>query len=115
MKTLVLTLALTLAVSLGFTKAGFATGSIQFQISNQQADALGQVTVSTAGGDYYANVPGNSVVPVQIPDTAASVTINGQVVPQGQNATVTLATGKTVQVIWASANAIDIIDEGTIG
>ena len=48
----------------------------------------------------------------QIPDTATSVTINGQTVPQGTNAILQLTSGKFVAVLWPALNSIIIIDEG---
>ncbi len=110
MKTTLLTLVITLAAALGFANRS-AAATISFQISNQQAESLGQVTVSTAGGNYYVNVPGNSTDSVSISDTATSVTINGQTVPQGQKAIIQLPSGKAVEVLWTSPNSITVINE----
>src|SRR5665213_2317193 len=98
MKTFTFAIIITLAAALGFTNQAFAS-SVQnpFQISNQQAIALGQVTVSTTQGNYYAKVDGNSVVPVQTQGASVSVTINNQIVPQGVQAIVILQDGTAVQ------------------
>lgn len=115
MKTFTFALIITIAAALGFTKQAFA-GDVQntFQITNQHATALGQVTVTTPDGNYGAYVDGNSSVPVQIQGTAISVTINNQVVPQGANAIVVLQDGTAVQVLWTSTNSITVIDQGEI-
>ena len=105
---------LMLAASLSFANraAASAADTIQFQISNQQADALGEVTISTSVGDYYLNVGSNETDFTQIGDTALSVTINGQTIPQGQKALIQLPSGEQVEVMWPAPNAIDVIDEG---
>ena len=111
MKTFTFVLAITIFAALGFTKQAFAS-DVQnaFQISNQQAEALGQVTVTTPDGNYYANVGGNMTVPVQIFGTANTVTINNQIVPQGIQMNISLQDGKVVQVIWTSSNSIAVLD-----
>ena len=115
MKTITFVLAVTLAAAFGLTNKAFASATqTTFQISNLQADALGQVTVTTDTSNYFAYVGGNSTVPVQIAGAALSVTINNQVVPQGAQMNVTLSTGKMVVVEWTSSNSITVLDQGVL-
>ena len=117
MKTALLIFTLTLISALGFSNTGFAQSPVNFIVSNQQSDALGTVAVNATNGTYYGTVPGNTTdTIVMSPDTlATSVTINGQTVPQGVKAIVTLATGKQVAVLWTSPNAIVTIDQEELG
>ena len=115
MKTIALAIVIALAATLGFSNRAVADDPITFQVSNQQSDGLGQVTVSTQGGNYYVNVGGNETDTVGIASTATSVTINGQTVPQGVKAIIQLQSGKSVEVLWTSTNAIAVIDEGMPG
>jgi hypothetical protein len=114
MKLKLLTAIVAVAATLGFESMAFA--QISFQISNQQSESLGQVTVTAASGGYYVNVDGNSTDTVNISDTVpvASVTIYGQVVPQGQNAIVTLPDQTIVAVMWQSPNAVIVLDKDEI-
>jgi hypothetical protein len=89
---------------------GKASAQTTFVVSNQQADGLGTVTVSTASGDNYLLVPGNSTDTVGISDTATSITIYGQTVPQGQQAYVTLPDQTVVAVMWETQCEVIIID-----
>ena len=114
MKLLTLVLAILIASTLGHSNVNAQTLNT-FQISNQQADPLGTVTVTSPGGNYYVSVAGIETDSVQITGTAISVTVNGQTIPQGQAAIIQLATGKQVEVLWTSQNAIDIINEGVPG
>ena len=116
MKTALFSLLVTLALSFGFLNNTFAQSSgISFTVSNQQIAGLGSVTVSTPSGDYYLAVPGNSNDTVAISDTATSITINGQTVPQGVKAIVTLASGTQVAVLWISPCNVVVVDKGEIG
>ena len=116
MKTTLLILAISFAATLGFANKTFAQANgNSFQVSNQQAEGLGTVTITAPSGDYYLPVQGNSNASMPIPDTAISVTINGQVVPMGVQAIVTLASGKQVVVMPQGPNAIAVIDEGALG
>lgn len=115
MKTTLLALVITLAATLGFVNSSFAQASGNtFQISNQQSQSLGEVTISTEGGNYYTTVPGNTNDTVAVADTAISITINGQTVPQGVKAIVTLTGGTQVAVMWVTPNYVVIIDEGAL-
>ncbi len=115
MKTVLLALAISVAAAFGFTNKTLAQGvGNTFQISNLQLLGLGEVTVTAPSGSYYASVPGLSTQSVPIPDTATSVTINGQIVPSGLKAVVQLQSGALVVVIWTSPNAIVVLDEGEI-
>ena len=114
MKTLSLAFALLIAAVFSQSNAS-AEQLNTFQISNQQTDALGTVTVTSPAGDYYVSVGGNENDTVQIADTAVSVTINGQTIPQGKAAIIQLASGKQVEVLWTATNAIDIINDQVPG
>ncbi|GEM_PF-5020919 len=114
MKFFVFTTLLALASIFAFPNKGL-TADVSFQISNQQSDPLGQVTVSTQPQNYYVNVPGNSTDSVTIADPAISITINGQTVPVGTNAIVQLASGKMVEVMWTSTTSVTVIDQGVLG
>jgi hypothetical protein len=115
MKTILLAISITVLATLSLVGSATAQGSgISFQVSNQQAELLGQVTVSTVDGNFYLVVPGNSSDTVTIADTAISLTIEGQVVPQGVNAFVTLQDGKVVEVLWATPCNVVVIDTGEI-
>jgi hypothetical protein len=113
MKLKLLTAIVTVAAVLGFESMAFA--QISFQISNQQSESLGQVTVSAPSGGYYVNVDGNSSDTVSISDTSVvSVTIYGQTVPQGVNAFITLPDQTVVAVMWQSPNAVIVLDKDEI-
>src|ERR1017187_6150668 len=79
---------------------------VQFTVFNQQSDPLGTVTIVTDLGNSYLNVQGNSTDTTTIADPAMLVTIDGQTIPQGVKAYMTLATGKVVMLIWVSQNSI---------
>jgi hypothetical protein len=116
MKTAILILAISIAATLGFANKTFAqAGGNLFQISNQQAEGLGTVTITAPSGNYYLPVQGNSNASMPIPDIATSVTINGQLVPFGVKAIVTLPDGSQVGVLWTGPNAIAVIDKGELG
>ena len=85
-----------------------------FVVSNQQAEGLGQVTVTTPSGDNYLTVPGNSTDTASISGTAMSITINGQTVPQGQQALVTLPDATVVGVKWDSTSEVVVLDKDEI-
>jgi hypothetical protein len=112
-KTTLFSLLLTLALSLGFTSNTFAQMSGSgFVVLNQQPESLGSITINTPSEDYYLTVPGMSNDTAQMSDTATSVTINGQTVPQGKNGILQLVSGQFVAVMWPALNSIIIIDEG---
>ncbi len=90
-----------------------ASGSA-FVALNQQSQSLGEITINTPSGDYYLAAPGNSNDTLAIADTATSVTINGQTVPQGRNAILQLVSGKFVAVLWPALNCIVVIDEDVL-
>jgi hypothetical protein len=111
------TIAILVAIiaTLGFSEKAFSqTSGLTFQVSNKQSETLGTVTVSTTSGDYYVSAPGNSTDTVTISDTATSVTIYGQTVPQGQNADITLPDQTVVAVIWTSPCSIIVLDPDEI-
>jgi hypothetical protein len=115
MKTTIFILAISLAATLGFANKTFAqAGGNSFQISNLQIDGLGTVTITAPSGNYYLSAPGLSSVSTPIPDTATSVTINGQTVQSGVKAIVQLTSGDFVMVLWTGTNAIAVIDEGEL-
>ncbi len=115
MKITIITLVIVLAVALGYGSAFAQTsGQIAFVVSNQQAEGLGTVTVSTASNNYYLAVPGSSTDTVAIPDTATSITINGQTVPQGQQAYVTLPDQTVVAVMWETPCEAIVVDKDEI-
>jgi hypothetical protein len=113
MKTTLLSLLVTLALTLGFTNNTFAqTLGDPFVVLNEQSQSISSITINTPSGDYYLAAPGMSNDTAQISDTAISVTINGQTVPQGKNAILQLVNGQFVAVMWPALNSIIIIDEG---
>ena len=115
-KTTLFSLLITLAVTFGFANQTFAQSSGKsFAASNQQSESLGQMTISSPSGDYYLTVPGMSNDTAQIPDTATSVTINGQMVPSGVKAIVQLQSGKFVMLLWPALNTITVIDTDVLG
>jgi hypothetical protein len=115
-KTTLFSLLITLAISLGFTQTTFGQSSgSAFVASNQQSQSLGEITINTPGEGYYLAAPGMTNDTVAIPDTAISVTINGQTVPQGTNAILQLLSGKFVMVMWPALNTIIVIDDGELG
>jgi hypothetical protein len=115
MKTTLLAVAITFSVAIGFVNETFAQspGNL-FSISNQQSKSLGSVTISAPSGDEYLAVPGNSNDTVDIPDTATSIAIYGQVVPQGIQAFVTLPDGTIVAVMWVTPNSVIVVDRGEL-
>jgi hypothetical protein len=111
MKTTLMALIIMVAAA-GFD--GKASAQTSFVVSNQQADSLGQVMVSTNSGNFYLAVPGNSTDSINIPDTAISITINNQPVPQGQQAYVTLPDQTVVAVMWETQCEVIVIDPDEI-
>ncbi len=114
MKTGLIAISLAL-VALVISPASAHKATISFTICNQQSEQLGLVTVSAPEGDTYLGVPGLSNVSVDIPSTATSVTINGQVVEQGVKTDVTLASSKIVTVTWGGLGIISVIDKEILG
>jgi hypothetical protein len=116
MKTITITLIAIIMGTLGFAGNAFAQtgGQVTFIISNQQSEGLGQVTVSDSGGNSYVNVFGNSSDTATISDTATSITIFGQTVPQGQQAYVTLPDQTVVAVMWESSSEVVVVDKDEI-
>ncbi len=115
MKKTLLAFAAMVATTLGFEGNSFAQAqNLTFQISNQQAESLGEVTVSSPDAGFFVSVPGNSNDTVDIDDTAASITIFGQTVPQGQQAYVTLPDGTIVAVIWGNPCEVIVLDKDEI-
>ena len=88
--------------------------SISFEIRNQQSHSCGQVTITSEEGDGYVIVDGNHTYDTDIPSQALSITINGQTVPQGVKAYVTLPDGTTVGVIWTTPSIVAIVDTDVI-
>ncbi len=117
MKKTIATLVVT-AATLGFGGNAFAQaqgqGGLTFQISNQQSESLGQVTVSTVSGDAYVNVPDSSVDSVIISDTATSITICGQIVLQGQTTYVALPDQTIIGVVWQNPCQVIVLDRDEI-
>jgi hypothetical protein len=115
MKTTLLAVAITLTLATGFVNKTFAQSSGNlFSVSNQQSKSLGSITISASIGDDYLAVPGNSNDTVDIPDTATSIVIYGQVVPQGIQAFVTLPDGTIVAVMWVTPNSVIVVDRGEL-
>jgi len=114
MKTSLIAASLAL-VALFVSPSSAHKATISFTICNQQSESLGQVTVSAPEGDTYLDVPGLSNVSVDIPSTATSVTINGQVVEQGVKTDVTLPSSKIVTVVWESTGIIGVLDNEILG
>ncbi len=116
MKKTLLTLIIAFVSVVGFTDRSLAQSSgYTFQVSNQQSESLGNITISTSAGDPYLSVPGNSNDTLPISDTANSVTINGQTVPQGVRAVLQLPSGKFVILMWTAQDAIVVIDDDILG
>jgi hypothetical protein len=114
-KTTLFSLVIVLALTLGFTQTTFAQSSGNaFMALNQQSQSLGEITINAPNGNYYMAVPGMSNDTLSMLDTAISVTINGQTVPQGTNAILQLVSGKFVAVLWPALNTVVIIDEGQL-
>ncbi len=109
MKKLILVITL-VVVALVSSPTSAHKAAISFAINNQQSEPLGSVTVSTLDGDAYVNVPAETNTSVDIPSTAMSVTINGQQVLQGVNASVTLPSSAVVFVYWTAPGIITILD-----
>ena len=101
-------------VAIIFGYSAKASAQVTFVVSNQQSEGLGQVTVSTDSGDNYLTVPGNSTDTVSISDTATSITICGQTVPQGQQAYVTLPNQTVVAVMWETQCEVVVVDKDVI-
>ncbi len=116
MKKLRITLTAVIMGTLGFAGNAFAQtgGQVTFIISNQQLEGLGAVTVSDSGGNSYLNVDGNSSDTAAISDTATSITIFGQTVPQGQQAYVTLPDQTVVGVMWETPCEVVVVDKDEI-
>jgi hypothetical protein len=116
MKTSIITLAIIVVVAFGYGSKALAqaSGQVTFVVSNQQVETLGQVTVSTASGDNYLVVPGSSTDTVSITDTATSITIFGQIVPQGQQAYITLPDQTVVAVMWETQFEVVVVDKDEI-
>jgi hypothetical protein len=112
MKITLLAIILMVAISFGYTAK--ASAQVTFVVSNQQTESLGPVTVSTASGDNFLLVPGNSTDTVNISDTATSITINGQTIPQGQQAYVTLPDQTIVAVMWETQCEVVVVDKDEI-
>jgi hypothetical protein len=116
MKITIIALVVVVAIAFGYGTKAFAqaSGQVAFVVSNQQTETLGQVTVSTSSGDNYLTVPGSSTDTVSISDTAISITIFGQVVPQGQQAYVTLPDQTVVAVLWETQCEVVVVDKDEI-
>ncbi len=116
MKTTLFASFLTLATLFGFANTSFAQSSgNSFVVTNQQSESVGQITVTAPGGNYYLTLPGNASDTIALSDTAViSITINGQTVPEGMKAIVTLASGTQVGVIWITPNNVVVVDKGEI-
>jgi hypothetical protein len=116
MKITFITLVIIVVVALGYGSRAFAqtSGPVTFVVSNQQTETLGEVTVSTASGDNFLAVPGSSTDTVSISDTATSITIFGQTVPQGQQAYVTLPDQTVVAVMWETQCEVVVVDKDEI-
>ena len=116
MKTKLIAFAMMLTATLGYEGKASAQASqgLTFQISNQQSESLGAVTVTSQDQGFYVAVPGSSVDSVDIDDTAISITIFGQTVPQGQQAYVTLPDGTIVAVLWATTSEVIVLDKDEI-
>jgi hypothetical protein len=117
MKTKLIALAMMLTATLGYEGKASAQASGQgltFQISNQQSESLGTVTVTSQDQGFYVAVPGTSFDSVDIDDTAISITIFGQTVPQGQQAYVTLPDGTIVAVLWETTSEVIVLDKDEI-
>ena len=112
--TFILLILLVAVLVAPFGYVGKASAQTTFIVSNQQAKSLGQVTVSTASNHYYVTVPGSSTDTVTISDTATSITINGQAVPQGQQAYVTLPDQTVVAVMWETKCDVVVVDKDEI-
>jgi hypothetical protein len=106
--------AIIFMVAIIFGYSAKASAQVTFVVSNQQSEGLGQVTVSTDSGDNYLTVPGNSTDTVSISDTATSITICGQTVPQGQQAYVTLPNQTVVAVMWETQCEVVVVDKDVI-
>jgi hypothetical protein len=116
MKTVFLILAISIASTFGFANTTFAQSSGNtFQVTNQSTQDLGLVTVTAPSGNYNLNVPAQSQESITIPDTAMSVTINGQTVPVGPKVVVQLQSGKFVIVMSPAPNMIVVIDQNELG
>jgi hypothetical protein len=113
MKRRIITLIAVVTGTLGFAGNAFAQtgGQVTFIISNQQSEGLGSVTVSDSSGNSYVNVYGNSSDTITISDTATSITIYGQTVPQGQAAYVTLPDQTVLAVMWETPCEVVVVDK----
>jgi hypothetical protein len=111
-----ITLIAVMMGTLGFAGKTFAQtgGQVTFIVSNQQSEALGSVTVSDSGGNSYVNVFGNSTDTVTISDTATSITIYSQTVPQGQGAYITLPDQTVLAVMWETPCEVVVVDKDVI-
>jgi hypothetical protein len=111
MKTTLLVLVITMMAASGFENNTFAqTARGSFTVTNQQAEALGTVTITVPSGDYYLTVPGSTIDTIAIADTATSITINGQTVPRGEKALITLPDETIVAVVWGTPCNVIVFD-----
>ena len=102
----------TIATPSGRMSAHRAT--ISFEIRNQQSHSCGTVTITCNEGDTYVSIGGNQTVDSDIPSQCLSITINGQTIPQGVKAYVTVPDGTTVAVVWTSPSIVSIVDTDVI-
>jgi hypothetical protein len=110
--TLLFAIVFMVAIIFGFS--GKASAQVTFVVSNQQPEGLGQVMISTDGGNNYLTVPGNTTDTVSIADTATSIMIFGQIVPQGQQAYITLPDQTVVAVMWETQCEVVVVDKDEI-
>ena len=88
--------------------------SISFEIQNQQSHSCGTITVTADEGDTYVDVTNEQTYDTDIPSQALSITINGQRIPQGVKAYITLPDGTTVAVLWTTPSIVAIEDTDVI-
>ena len=88
--------------------------TISFEIQNQQSHSCGEVTITSAEGDTYVNVTNEQTYDSDIPSQCLSITINGQTIPQGVKAYVTVPDGTTVGVLWTTPSIVAIVDTDVI-
>jgi hypothetical protein len=115
MKRILVFLVATLLTLLSFNSSVFAQTDAIILL-NQTSESLGQITVVTPEGNYYANVPAMSTDTVALQDTGiTSIIIFGQTIPEGKNAIVTTSAGIELAVIWSSPNQVAVVDRGELG